>query len=151
MNPMKSKTAHSLIISLILTVGYLTTVQAVTDAELEALEKQIEQQEAEEKQKAEAEAKRKAELIRKRLEKEKRLAEKQAEEKEKDEAGKKRMTEVAVRLRKDPKDKWFFDSKTGCAVWSPKHEDRETFTWSGNCVDGMLSGKGVNDWFENDK
>ena len=50
MNPMKSKTAHSLIISLILTVGYLTSVTAVTDAELEALEKQIEQQEAEEKQ-----------------------------------------------------------------------------------------------------
>ncbi len=40
MNPMKSL---SLIVCLILTVGYLTPVQAVTDAELDALEKQIEQ------------------------------------------------------------------------------------------------------------
>jgi len=39
MNPMKSKTAHSLIVCLILTVGHLTFVTAVTDAELEALEK----------------------------------------------------------------------------------------------------------------
>jgi len=61
-----------LIISLILTVGYLTSVQAVTDAELEALEKQIEQQEAEEKKqvedvkkKAEAKQKMEAEIIRK--------------------------------------------------------------------------------------
>jgi hypothetical protein len=42
MNPMKSL---NLIVCLILTVGYHTPVQAVTDAELEALEKQIEQQE----------------------------------------------------------------------------------------------------------
>jgi len=34
----------SLIICLILAVGYLTPVQAVTDAELEALEKQIEKE-----------------------------------------------------------------------------------------------------------
>ena len=47
---------------LILTVGYLSNVHAVTDAELEALEKQIEQQELEEKkQKAETDAKRRAE------------------------------------------------------------------------------------------
>ena len=45
---MKSKTILILFSSLILTVGYLTSVTAVTDAELEALEKQIEQQEAEE-------------------------------------------------------------------------------------------------------
>ena len=31
MNPMKLKTAHSLIISLILTVGYLSHIHAVTD------------------------------------------------------------------------------------------------------------------------
>ena len=62
---MKLKTALSLIISLILTVGYVNNVQAVTDAELEALEKQIEQQEAVEKKKNEAEAKGKAEQKRK--------------------------------------------------------------------------------------
>jgi len=55
----------SLIVCLILAVGYLTPVQAVTDAELEALEKQIEQQEVDEKKKAEEEVKRKAEYKRK--------------------------------------------------------------------------------------
>ena len=54
----------SLIISLILSVGYLIPVQAVTDAELEALEKQIEQQEAEEKKQIEAAEKKKAEAKR---------------------------------------------------------------------------------------
>jgi hypothetical protein len=62
---MKSITTHSLIVCLILMVSYLPPVSAVTDAELEALEKQIEQQEAEEKYKLEAEAIRKAELKRK--------------------------------------------------------------------------------------
>jgi formylglycine-generating enzyme required for sulfatase activity len=73
MNLMKSKIAHSLIVCLIFIAGYLPPVTAVTDAELEALEKQIEQQEVEEKQQAEAEAKRKAEQ--KRKAEEKRLSE----------------------------------------------------------------------------
>ena len=68
---MNLKTTLSLIISLILTVSYLSHVQTVTDAELEALEKQIEQQETVEKQ---------------RLEEKKQLLEKQAEEKRKKEA-----------------------------------------------------------------
>ena len=88
---------------LIITVGYLSNVYAVTDAELEALEKQIEQQEAEEikqteaaekkkveaeaklKANAEAERKRLAELEKQRLVKEKRLTEesKKREEEEK--------------------------------------------------------------------
>ena len=84
----------SLIVCLILTVVYVNHVEAVTDAELEALEKQIEQQEAEEKKqaetaekkKAEAEAKLKVEQKRK-AEEEKRLAElekqRQAEEQKK--------------------------------------------------------------------
>lgn len=70
---MKSKIAHSFIISLILMGGHLATVTAVTDAELEAIEKQIGQQEAEEevqtkaieKKKTEVEVKRKAEQKRK--------------------------------------------------------------------------------------
>ena len=65
MAPMKSNTTHSLFVCMILMAGYLNPVTAVTDAELEALEKQIEQQEAEEKKKAEAEAKRKVEQKRK--------------------------------------------------------------------------------------
>jgi len=70
---MKSKTVYRLIVSLILTVGCLIPVQAVTDAELEALEKQLEQLESkklkqvdeEAKQKAEVEAKQRAEQKRK--------------------------------------------------------------------------------------
>jgi len=89
----------SLIISLILTVGYLASVTAVTDAELEALEKQIEQQEAEEKQKAKAEAKRRAEAE-KLAEEKKRLAEieKQLQEKQRqleDEEKKNEETQLA--------------------------------------------------------
>ena len=71
----------SLIISLILTVSYLTSVQAVTDAELEALEKQIEQQEAEERKQDEVKKKKKAETGTKRKAEQKRKAEVEAEKK----------------------------------------------------------------------
>ncbi len=57
MNP---KTTLILFSSLILAVGYLTHVQAVTDAELEALEKQIEQQEAKDKKQTESKEERTA-------------------------------------------------------------------------------------------
>jgi hypothetical protein len=67
-------------------VGYMTSVTAVTDAELEALEKQLEQQEAEEIQKIESEMKEKAEEEVKRKAEEKR--------KSKDEAEKKRILEL---------------------------------------------------------
>jgi len=49
MNQMKTKIEHSLITILVLTAGYLSQVHAVTDAELESLEKQIEQLELDEK------------------------------------------------------------------------------------------------------
>ncbi len=90
MNPMKSKTAHSLIVCLILMVGYLTQVQAVTDAELEALEKQIEQQEVEEKKQAETK------LEKQRLLEEKRLLEKQVEEMRTLKAEQKRLAEEKI-------------------------------------------------------
>ncbi len=61
MSSMESKTTLVLFIGLLLTVSYLTPVNAVTDAELEALEKQIEQLETEEKKQAKAEEKKKAE------------------------------------------------------------------------------------------
>ncbi len=72
---MKSKLPLILFLSLMLAVGYLTSVQAVTDAELDALEKQLEQQELEEKQQAELEVKRKAESEKQRLEETKRITE----------------------------------------------------------------------------
>jgi len=54
---MKFKMKHILFICFLLPVSSLTYVAAVTDAELEALEKQIEQQEAEDRQRTDAEAK----------------------------------------------------------------------------------------------
>lgn len=62
---MKSNTTLYLIIGLIFSTVNLTSVFAVTDAELEALEKQLKQQESEEVK--QAEAKRRAELENQRL------------------------------------------------------------------------------------
>jgi len=81
----------SLIVSLILMVGYLTPVQAVTDAELEALEKQIEQLESEEKQ--QAEEKRKAGAAAKRKAEQKRKVNAEAEKKRLAELEKQRIEE----------------------------------------------------------
>ena len=95
-NPMK---LLSLIVSLILMVGYLTPVQAVTDAELEALEKQIEQLEVEEKadnkrkketEELAIEKKRLIELEKQRLEEQKRFD----EEKNKLEEDKRKLEEA---------------------------------------------------------
>ena len=90
-------------------VCHLTSVTAVTDAELEALEKQIEQQEAEEKQKieearrkAEVEAKKKTESKRKAEEESKRRAEAEVMRKAEEEAKKKAEAE---RKLKDEKEK----------------------------------------------
>jgi len=85
---------HCLIISLIFSVGFMTPVFAVTDAEIEVLEKQLQQQEVEEKQ--QAEAKRKAEQKRKvevEIER-KRLAEQKRVEDEKRKAEEARLAEL---------------------------------------------------------
>jgi len=78
--------------------SYLSYVHAVTDAELEALEKQIEQLESEEK-KAEAEAKRKAKAEAKR--KAEVEAKKQAEEKRNQEAEEKRLVEEEMKRQEE--------------------------------------------------
>ncbi len=98
---MKSKILFIIFSCLLLTVSYLAPVTAVTDAELEALEKQIEQQEAEEKQKSEIEKKKKIETEAKRKEEQKLKMEAKAkrkaeeEEKRKVDAGAKRKAEEA--------------------------------------------------------
>jgi len=91
MIPMQSKTPLILSSILILTIGYQIPVHAVTDAELEALEKQIEQLESEEKQ--QAEDKRKAEAAAKRIEEQKRKANAEAEKKRLAELEKQRIEE----------------------------------------------------------
>lgn len=88
---MKSRTAYRLIISLILTVGCLIPVHAVTDAELEALEKQLEQLESEKLKQVDEEAKQKAEAE----------AKQRAEQKRKNEAEAKRQAEEQKRIAED--------------------------------------------------
>ncbi len=91
-----------LIFCLFLTVGNLSHVHAVTDAELEALEKQIEQLEAEEKRQAEAEKQKKAEAEAKRKSEQKRKANAEAERKRLAEQEKQRIAEEE-RLAKESK------------------------------------------------
>jgi len=93
-------------------VGYLSPVTAVTEAELEALEKQIEQQEAEEVKQAEAKKKKKAEQKRKaeiEVEK-KRLVElekqRQEEQERLAELERKRQKEAKKRAEEEKKEKY---------------------------------------------
>lgn len=44
---------------------------------------------------------------------------------------------------------WISDSKTGCKVWNPAPQARETIRWSGGCEGGYAQGKGTLEWFEN--
>jgi len=75
---MKTKTILILFFNLILTVCFLTQVHAVDDAEFEALEKQIEQLETDEKNQANAEAKKKTrEEAKRKIEAEKKREEEQ--------------------------------------------------------------------------
>jgi hypothetical protein len=130
---MKLKTANSLIISLILMVGHPTSVSAVNDAEFEALERQIEQLEADEikqvedeakrktkaeaKKKAEAESKRKAKLEKQRLEEAKRIAEeKRIVEEAKRIAEEKRIVEEAKRIAEEKRKAEEEASKTASFV-----------------------------------
>jgi len=81
------------IVCLILMPGNITSANAVTDAELEVLEKQIEQLESEEKNQAEAAAKRKAEAEAKYKAEQKRKANAEAEKKRLAEQEKQRIEE----------------------------------------------------------
>jgi len=101
---MKSKTVYRLVACLIIMVGHLNIVHAVTDAELEALEKQIEQLESDEKKQTEAEEKKKAEAEAKRTADQKRKANAEAEKKQAAELKKQRIEED-VRLAKESKER----------------------------------------------
>lgn len=46
---------------------------------------------------------------------------------------------------------WITDSKTGCKIWNPSPEARETIRWSGGCEGGYAQGKGTLQFFENGK
>ena len=44
---------------------------------------------------------------------------------------------------------WIADAKTGCKVWNPAPQARETIQWSGGCEGGYAQGKGRLQWYEN--
>ena len=43
---------------------------------------------------------------------------------------------------------WIKD-QNGCKRWNPKPAPNETITWSGECVDGYISGYGTVQWYKN--
>jgi len=46
---------------------------------------------------------------------------------------------------------WTADNATGCKVWNNRPRPNETVSYSGPCLNGMASGKGVAQWIENGK
>lgn len=44
--------------------------------------------------------------------------------------------------------RWMADHRTGCKVWDPQPEVGESVRWSGGCVGGYASGRGVTEWIE---
>jgi hypothetical protein len=45
--------------------------------------------------------------------------------------------------------RWIEASGTGCRIWDPQPEPNETVTFSGACTDGLASGPGTVQWYEN--
>ena len=46
---------------------------------------------------------------------------------------------------------WITTSNKPCKVWNPTPQPNESVTWSGECKDGLASGKGILFWTENGK
>jgi len=43
---------------------------------------------------------------------------------------------------------WAADPKTGCRVWDPHPQPRQSISWSGRCIDGFAEGRGIVQWFK---
>jgi hypothetical protein len=46
---------------------------------------------------------------------------------------------------------WITATNQPCKIWNPEPQPNESVTWSGQCVDGLASGKGVLRWTEDGK
>ena len=46
---------------------------------------------------------------------------------------------------------WVTDPKNDCRVWNPNPQENETVSWSGGCRDGLAEGRGVLQWFRNER
>jgi hypothetical protein len=50
-----------------------------------------------------------------------------------------------------PKPDWITTTNQPCKVWNPEPQPDESVTWSGDCKDGLATGKGSLRWTENGK
>jgi hypothetical protein len=50
-----------------------------------------------------------------------------------------------------PKGEWVNDAKTGCRVWTSVPQLDYGISWSGDCRDGLATGRGVLQWFQAQK
>ena len=46
---------------------------------------------------------------------------------------------------------WITATNQPCKIWNPAPQADESVTWSGDCKDGLASGKGILQWTENGK
>jgi hypothetical protein len=44
---------------------------------------------------------------------------------------------------------WITATNQPCKIWNPEPQTNESVTWSGQCVDGLASGRGILRWTEN--
>lgn len=44
--------------------------------------------------------------------------------------------------------RWTADPRTGCKVWNPVPQPRETVSWDGPCKGGIANGPGVTQWLQ---
>ena len=58
-------------------------------------------------------------------------------------------TVAAAQAQSGKSPAWIADSKTGCKVWNPSPQARETIRWSGGCEGGYAQGKGTLQFYEN--
>jgi len=47
--------------------------------------------------------------------------------------------------------RWIADARTGCKLWNPYPQPRETVKWDGPCKGGIANGQGVTEWFQDGK
>lgn len=55
---------------------------------------------------------------------------------------------VASTAVAQPKGEWIADPRSGCKVWSPNPQSSESISWSGECRDGLATGRGVLQWLQ---
>ncbi len=57
-------------------------------------------------------------------------------------------TQPNLSMPKQGQPGWTADSRTGCKVWNANPEPNDIVTWSGSCVNGFASGRGVAQFFQ---